>query len=101
MQTKPKHKPQLNKFLPSEEVEHIFAFISNELIRTNLLLTFRYLFVLILVEEEYQLDSNTQSLIFKDIIIHISSIVECVLGYTLQNVAQLDKKLGSKINSIE
>ncbi|MBU2542872.1 hypothetical protein KJ785_04920 [Patescibacteria group bacterium] len=70
--------------VPSHQLlEGRFLFIDNEILRTNIVITFQYIIFLITLEEETELQGPTSYSIYKDIIVQSATIVESCLHYCL------------------
>jgi len=65
--------------------------------RTNLAAAFQYLVFLAELERTYILEGTAKYLIFKDIMLHTGSVVECILNFTLQILATKDQKLKNRL----
>lgn len=63
-----------------------FYFIENEILRTNLAVSLKYIIFLITLSEENTLPGPITYSIFKNIILHTASIVEGVLHYALDTL---------------
>ncbi len=68
-------------FFDKEIISHKFDYISDDVKKTNLVNSFIYTLFLVSLEKAYELEEPISFLIFKDIIIHSASILECLLNY--------------------
>lgn len=78
-------KKEILKDIPAEAVlERRFAFLKEEILRTNVVIAFRYIIFLITLQEKLKFRSGIAYSIYKDIILYVASIVESCIHYTLQ-----------------
>lgn len=73
--------------IPSQEIaEKRFYFIKDRTLRTNMVIAFRYMFFLLILENEYKLPGPISYSIYKNIIIYTAAIAESVLHYCLKTL---------------
>ncbi len=70
----------------SDSVTQRFNFIQNTVLKSNVIHTFQYVVFLVILEGEFDLKSTAKHMIYKDMIIHSASIVECLIHYKLQRM---------------
>jgi hypothetical protein len=71
--------------IPSQEaLEKRFLFIENDILRTNLVIAFRYIIFLIVLEDENVLPGAISYSIYKNIILYTATIVESCIHYCLK-----------------
>jgi hypothetical protein len=76
--------------IPDQVVlENRFNFIHEDLLRTNLSISFRYVIFLVLLESEYDLPGAISYSLYKNIILFTATIIESCLHYCLRQY--LDK----------
>ena len=93
----------LNPQIPSQKtIEARFKFIKDDLLGTNITISFRYiLFLIILEEDKVKLPGPISYSIFKDIIVHTAAIVESCIYYCLKTAIFLNKIEEKDIMDIE
>jgi len=69
-------------------IERRFAFIENEILRTNIIIAFRYIVFLINLEQNTQLPGPIIYSLHKDMIVQIALIVESCVHYLLKSYLQ-------------
>lgn len=75
--------------MPPEEIaipdqsklEERFAFIKDDTLRTNIVITFRYIIFLIELEQKQQLPGPIIYTIYKDMIVQTGTVVESCVHY--------------------
>ena len=81
----------LNK-IPTQEIsEKRFTFIKNITLRTNIVIAFRYMFFLLILNNENKLPGPISYSIYKDIIIYTATIAESVIHYCLGTLIERGK----------
>ena len=84
-------KEETLKSIPSlGDLEARFEFIKNQTLRENVTVYFRYIIFLLALSEDEELDTLTYSL-YKDIVIHTASIVECTVEYAVKQYIAVGK----------
>lgn len=84
--TTKKDRLKLRNIVPSvEELSERFIFIEDEIIRSNVALSFQYIIFLIsLVDELHAEHTSISSSMYKDMIVHTGTIIEACLHYSLR-----------------
>lgn len=78
-------KKDFNIALPSQEdLEKRFLFVRNEILRTNIVIAFRYITFFISMESEYKVPGIILYSIYKDTILYTSAIVESCIHYCIK-----------------
>ncbi len=98
-----KFLPPLSPLIPSQKIiEDRFKFIKDNLLRTNITISFRYiLFLIILEEDKVKLPGAISYSIFKDIIVNTAAIVESCIHYCLKTAISLKKIEEKDIMDVE
>ena len=65
-------------------MEERFAFLEDETLRSNVVIAFRYIIFLLTLKEKLKFRGAIAYSIYKDIILHVGSIVESCIHYTIQ-----------------
>jgi hypothetical protein len=74
----------IDKNIPEQEIlERRFKFIQNDLLRTNVVIAFRYIIFLISLEAKTKTPGPILYALYKDIILYTASIVESCLNYAI------------------
>lgn len=73
-------------FVNSAQVIQRFNFIKDNTIKSKLIDSFKYLVFLTILEEEYDVATTAGRLIYKDIIVHSASILECLIHYKIKSM---------------
>lgn len=74
------------KILLEETKYQEFIHIENNLIRTNLEITWRHILFLLSLDEIYRIPKEGQITIYKTVIIYLGSIIECLMAYKLEEM---------------
>lgn len=75
----------LTHLLPNQTaIETRFSFIDDEVLRTNTVITFRYIIFLINLEQENEIPGPIKYSLYKDMIIHTGTVIESCIQYTLR-----------------
>lgn len=82
---------RLNSIPEIEFLEDRFQFIENEVLRTNLSISFQYVIFLITMEEEITLQGPISYSIFKNIILNTAAIVEGSLHHLVGELIKRDE----------
>ncbi len=78
-------KKSLDLHIPTQEtLDTRFASITNQTLRGNIAIAFRYIIFLISLESEYELPAAISYSLFKDVILYTCSIVESCTHYCLK-----------------
>lgn len=76
-------KQEFLKLIPTEGfLSARFIFVDNDVLRSNIVIYFRYIMFLLKLSEDKNIDSLAYSL-NKDIILYTASIIESLLEYTV------------------
>ena len=84
-------KNKLQTIPEVEFLENRFMFIKNEVLRTNISISFQYVIFLITIEEEITLQGPVSYSIFKNTILNTAAIVEGSLHYLLDTLIKRDE----------
>lgn len=95
-------KDQLEQNIPEiEYLEERFSFIQNNILRTNLSISFQYVIFLITLQEKVTLQGPVSYSIFKNVILNTASIVEGALHYMLDALIKKGILKEGKIMGVE
>jgi len=88
----------LSSLLPNQEaLLKRFAFIKNDVLRTNLAVTYRHVIFLMNLQDEHTLPGPILQSIYKDIILHTGMIIESCVHHLLSKYFESDKEKKNNI----
>lgn len=87
--------------LPDQAIlEKRFAFIDNDILKTNIVIAFRYVTFLVLLDTD-ELPGVLRYSLYKDIILHTSSVIECCIYYCLDQAVKKGYIGERELNNVE
>lgn len=99
---KAKKLDNIEKYIPDQKIlEQRFAFIKNDLLKTNLVIDFRYIIFLILLESEINIPGPIIYTLYKDIILYTANIIESCLNYAIGEFISINKLDLTKISTFK